>query len=40
MVFMVLVELLPEAFQEGGRRPVATVATLTVIGMVLFQRFL
>ena len=40
MVFMVLVELLPEAFHEGGRRSVATVATLTVIGMVLFQRFL
>lgn len=40
MVFMVLVELLPEAFHEGGRRPVATLVTLTVIGMVLFQRFL
>jgi zinc transporter ZupT len=40
MVFMVLVELLPEAFHEGGRRSVATLATLTVIGMVLFQRFL
>ena len=40
MVFMVLVELLPEAFQEGGRRSVATLTTITVIGMVLFQRFL
>ena len=40
MIFMVLVELLPEAFHEGNRREVATVATLTVIGMVLFQRFL
>ena len=40
MVFMVLVELLPEAFHEGGRRSVATLTTVTVIGMVLFQRFL
>lgn len=40
MVFMVLVELLPEAFHEGGRRSVATLTTITVIGMVLFQRFL
>lgn len=40
MFFMVLVELLPEAFHEGRRAPVATVATLTLIGMVLFQRFL
>lgn len=40
MVFMVLVELLPEAFHEGRRRSVATLTTLTVIGMVLFQRFL
>jgi zinc transporter ZupT len=40
MVFMVLVELLPEAFHEGGRREVATLTTLTVIAMVLFQRFL
>jgi zinc transporter, ZIP family len=40
MVFMVLVELLPQAFHEGGRAQVATLTTLTVIGMVLFQRFL
>lgn len=40
MFFMVLVELLPEAFHEGRRAPVATVATLTLVGMVLFQRFL
>lgn len=40
MVFMVLVELLPEAFHEGRRRSVATLTTLTVIAMVLFQRFL
>ena len=40
MVFMVLVELLPEAFHEGRRPAVATLATLSIIGMVLFQRLL
>lgn len=40
MFFMVLVELLPEAFHEGRRAPVATVATVTLIAMVLFQRLL
>ena len=40
MIFMVLVELLPEAFEEGHRIEVATLATTTLIGMVLFQRYL
>lgn len=40
MVFMVLVELLPEAFNEGERVRVATLTTVTIIAMVLFQRFL
>ena len=40
MVFMVLVELLPEAFDRGRRAEVATVATVATIGMVLFQRLL
>ncbi len=40
MIFMVLVELLPEAFEEGGRASVATLATVTIIAMALFQRFL
>ena len=40
MIFMVLVELLPEAFQEGRRASVATLATVTIIAMTLFQRFL
>lgn len=40
MVFMVLVELLPEAFEEGRRVEVATVATTTLVGMVLFQQYL
>lgn len=40
MIFMVLVELLPEAFQEGHRSEVATLTTLSILAMVLFQRFL
>lgn len=40
MVFMVLVELLPEAFEQGRRAPVATLTTLSIIAMVLFQRLL
>ena len=40
MVFMVLVELLPEAFEQGRRPQVATLTTLAIIGMVLFQRLL
>jgi zinc transporter ZupT len=40
MVFMVLVELLPEAFEEGRRAEVATLATATLVGMVVFQRYL
>jgi ZIP family zinc transporter len=40
MIFMVLVELLPEAFEEGRRAQVATLTTTTIVGMVLFQRYL
>lgn len=40
MVFMVLEELLPEAFHEARRAEVATLATLAIIGMVLFQALL
>lgn len=40
MVFMVLVELLPEAFGQGRRAAVATIASLATIAMVLFQRYL
>ncbi len=40
MVFMVLVELLPEAFEEARRGEVAALATLTTIGMILFQAVL
>ncbi|HUG40825.1 MAG TPA: ZIP family metal transporter [Longimicrobiales bacterium] len=40
MVYMVLVELLPEAFGQGRRAGVATVASVATIAMVLFQEFL
>lgn len=40
MVFMVLVELLPDAFDQGHRASVATAATLSVVAMVLFQHWL
>jgi zinc transporter ZupT len=40
MVFMVLEELLPEAFHEARRAEVATMATLAIIAMVLFQQLL
>lgn len=40
MVFMVLVELLPEAYDHGRRAQVATLATASAIGMVLFQHWL
>lgn len=40
MIFMVLVELLPEAFNQGRRAEVATLATVAIVGMLLFQRFL
>jgi|TARA_B100001750_G_scaffold248348_1_gene278634 zinc transporter ZupT len=40
MVFMVLVELLPEAYKHGERAQVATLATVSAVGMVLFQQWL
>jgi zinc transporter ZupT len=40
MVFMVFVELLPEAFEEGRRPRVALLVSVTLIGMVLFQQYL
>jgi zinc transporter ZupT len=38
MIFMVLVELLPEAYEQEAGRRVALVAGLTLAGMLLFQR--
>jgi ZIP family zinc transporter len=40
MVFMVLEELLPEAYDRAPRPLVALQVSLTLVGMVLFQQFL
>ncbi len=40
MVYMVLVELLPEAYEHGDRAQVATLATVSAVAMVLFQQWL
>lgn len=40
MVFMVLVELLPEAYEEAPRPVVALLVSLTLVGMVWFQQYL
>lgn len=38
MVFMVLEELLPEAYDRASRARVAVVVSLALVGMVLFQQ--
>jgi len=38
MVFMVLVELLPEAYEDARRPVVALLVSATLVGMVLFQQ--
>jgi zinc transporter ZupT len=40
MVFMVLGELLPEAYDHGKRAQVATLAAASAVAMVLFQQWL
>ncbi len=40
MVYMVLIELLPEAYDAAERRPIAVLAGLTTVGMLLFQEVL
>jgi zinc transporter, ZIP family len=40
MIFMVLVELLPTAYEQAWSRTVGAVTTLTLIGMLLVQRYL
>lgn len=40
MIFMVLVELLPEAYEQEASRGIAAAATLSFLGMLLVQRFL
>jgi len=40
MVFMVFVELLPEAYEDAPRPAIGLLATLTLVAMLLFQRYL
>jgi zinc transporter, ZIP family len=40
MVYMVLIELLPEAYDAAERRSIAVLVGLTTVGMLLFQQFL
>jgi zinc transporter ZupT len=40
MVFMVFQELLPEAYERGRKAGVAALATLTLVGMMVFQHLL
>ncbi len=40
MVFMVFVELLPEAFEHAPKRKVGLVASVSLIAMILFQAYL
>lgn len=40
MVFMVLVELLPEAYEQAMARGVAMVTSLTMVAMLFVQRYL
>ncbi len=38
MVFMVLLEILPEAYGKGSAREIGTLTTLSMIAMMLFQK--
>ena len=40
MVFMVLVELLPDAFETGRRSVIALLVSVAMVAMVLFQQLL
>lgn len=40
MVFMVLLEILPEAYGRGSARQIGATASLSMIAMILFQRLL
>ncbi len=40
MVYMVFVELLPEAYEHSGRVRVGLGVSLALVGMLLFQRYL
>lgn len=40
MVFMVLMELLPEAYGDAPRTTIGLITTLSLVAMILFQRLL
>lgn len=40
MIFMVLVELLPEAYEQESARGIAATATLSMLGMLLVERYM
>ena len=40
MIFMVLVELLPEAYEEGPRPAVGLLVSSTLVGMIVLQQYL
>jgi zinc transporter ZupT len=40
MVFMVFVELLPGAYEDAPRPAIGLIASLTLVAMLLFQRYL
>jgi zinc transporter ZupT len=40
MVFMVFLELLPEAYENASRTTVGVWVSVTLAAMILFQRFL
>ncbi len=40
MFFMVFVELLPEAYEQGPRPAVSLITSLALIAMLLFQRYI
>lgn len=40
MVFMVLVELLPEAYEEGQRAAVGLLVSISLVAMVVLQQYL
>ena len=40
MVFMVMVELLPEAYDQAPRPAIGVLVSATMVAMILFQRYL
>ena len=40
MVFLVLVELLPDAYEHARKATIAALVSVTLVAMVVFQRWL